>query len=138
MIDFFTEDIDFALENPQQVSRNLVQIAEEYGFTVGQLNYILCSDAFLLEINIEYLDHDTYTDIITFDQSEDEGVLEGDIFISVERVAENATTYGVAFETELYRVVAHGLLHLVGFGDKTEAEQQEMRAAEEKALSRLI
>ncbi len=94
------------------------------------LNFIFCDDAYLLEINQAYLQHDTFTDIITFDNSEDGLELEGDIFVSVERVRENAQHLQEDYSTELYRVIIHGVLHLIGYADKTSTEQQEMRDKE--------
>ena len=90
------------------------------------LNFIFCSDEFLHKINVQYLDHDTYTDIITFDNSEEEDCIEGDIFISLERIAENAAQFKVSEEDELRRVMAHGVLHLCGFNDKSDAEKAVM------------
>ena len=100
---------------------------------IGDVNYIFCDDAYLLEINQQYLQHDTYTDIITFDYCEGD-VLNGDIFISVERVRENAQQYSVTFQEELVRVMAHGILHLCGYKDKKKAEAEEMRKQEKWAI----
>ncbi len=100
---------------------------------IGYVNYIFCDDAYLLEINQQYLQHDTYTDIITFDYCEGD-VLNGDIFISVERVRENAQQYLVTFQEELVRVMAHGILHLCGYKDKKKAEAEEMRKQEKWAI----
>lgn len=102
-------------------------------FSLGQLDYIFCTDQELLEININYLGHDTLTDIISFDYTQGR-VVSGDIFISTERVRENAETYGVSFENELLRVMSHGLLHLMGYGDKGEDEVLEMRRKEEEKI----
>ncbi|MDX1903199.1 MAG: rRNA maturation RNase YbeY [Thermonemataceae bacterium] len=98
------------------------------------MNFIFCDDAYLLQINQEYLNHDTYTDIITFDNAEKKGVLESDIFISVERVKENAQNLQIDFEQELRRVLIHGVLHLLGYKDKNKTQEQEMRAKEDEAL----
>lgn len=101
-----------------------------------ELNYIFCSDIFLHEINKTYLGHHTYTDIITFDYSEKNShEIEGEIYISVDRVKENAVTYQKTFHQELHRVIIHGVLHLLGYGDKTGEEQKEMRKKEEACLS---
>lgn len=100
---------------------------------IGDVNYIFCDDAYLLGINQQYLQHDTYTDIITFDYCEGD-VLNGDIFISVERVRENAQKYEVSFQEELVRVMAHGILHLCGYKDKTKSEAEEMRKQEKWAI----
>lgn len=99
-----------------------------------RLTYIFCDDARLLEINRQFLDHDTFTDIITFDLSTAPEVLEGEIYISTERVAENAARFRVPYQHELHRVVFHGALHLCGLKDKTKAQRQEMRTAEEECL----
>ncbi len=99
------------------------------------INIVFCSDSYLLDINQNYLDHDTFTDIVTFDNSETPGLLESDIFISVDRVRENAKKLGFAFHQELRRVMAHGLLHLLGFKDKTGTDQALMREKENECLA---
>jgi len=134
MLRFFTEDITFSLPQKTQTRAWLKDLATREGFKIGELNYIFCSDEYLLQVNREHLDHDYYTDIITFDNSEEETKLEGDIFISVDRVRDNAQALGVPHEQELRRVLAHGLLHLSGYGDKTDAEAAQMRQKEEEAL----
>ena len=102
--------------------------------SLGSLNYTYCTDDELLDINRTYLSHDYYTDIITFDLSEEKGLIEGDIYISIDRVKDNAKLNSVLFETELKRVMAHGLLHLIGFKDKSTKEISDMREAENQAL----
>lgn len=131
MIRFFTEDIAFDLPQKQKVRKWLNALANAESCVVGDLNYIFCSDDYLLDVNRQYLDHDYYTDIITFDNSESEERLDGDIFVSIDRVQDNAQALSVAFEVELRRVLAHGLLHLSGYGDKSEAEERTMRAKED-------
>lgn len=131
---FFSEALAFTLPQEEKVKAWLIDIARANDQRLSLLNYIFCSDDYLLQINQEYLQHDDYTDIITFDQTEPSGPIEGDIFISVERVRENALTWQSPFETELRRVIAHGLLHLLGFGDKTETEAAQMRQKEEQCL----
>ena len=106
---------------------------EKEGKQAGDINYIFCDDTYLHNINVTYLQHDTLTDIITFDYNEGE-VVHSDIYISVERVRENAGIFGVNFEDELLRVLAHGLLHLCGYKDKTEADSAMMRTKEEEAM----
>lgn len=101
----------------------------EEGYTVGEVNYIFCDDAYLFELNVQFLDHDTLTDIISFDYTLGKQI-NGDIYISVERVRENADEYDVSFENELSRVMIHGILHYCGFNDKTESEFIQMRAKE--------
>jgi len=104
------------------------------GFDLKELNYIFCSDEYLLHINQQYLEHDYYTDVITFDNSEIETEIEGDIFISIERVKENAKEFNLPFLKELKRVMAHGVLHLCGYGDKSEEEIELMRKKEDEAI----
>lgn len=135
MIRFFNEDVPYKLPQKQATRQWLNQQAKQEGYSVGELNYIFCSDEHVLQVNRDYLQHDFYTDIITFDQSEDEDKLEGDIFISVERVADNATQLGISPDNEMRRVLAHGLLHLCGYGDKTNEEAAQMRAKEEEWLT---
>ena len=138
MIRFFNEDVTYKLPQKQAVRQWLKQQADREGYAVGDLNYIFCSDEYVLQVNRDYLQHDYYTDIITFDQSEDEGQIEGDIFISVERVADNAAQIGVSSDQEMRRVLAHGLLHLCGYGDKTDDEIITMRAKEEEWLTATV
>lgn len=137
MIRFFNEDVPYKLPQKQATRQWLKQQAEQEGYAVGDLNYIFCSDDYVLQVNRDYLQHDYYTDIITFDQSEEQDKIEGDIFISVERVTDNAAQLGVSAEQEMRRVLAHGLLHLCGYGDKTDEEQAHMRKKEEEWLNAL-
>lgn len=134
-IHFFDEDCGFKPENPEELANWIGRIINEFDMDIGELNYIFCSDEHLLNMNREYLDHDYFTDIITFDNSEDEQVLEGDIFMSIERIRENATNHEESFQNEFHRVVAHGVLHLIGFNDKTEDEQKVMTEKEDACLS---
>lgn len=135
MIRFFSEDVPYKLSQKQATRQWLKQQAEREGYAVGDLNFIFCSDEYVLQVNRDYLQHDYYTDIITFDQSEEEGKIEGDIFVSVERVSDNARQLGVPVEQEMRRVLAHGLLHLCGYGDKTNEEETRMRAKEDEWLN---
>ena len=135
MIRFFTEDTKFNLSQKIPTRQWLTSVATNEGFSVGELNYIFCSDDYLLQVNREYLEHDYYTDIITFDNSEEENRLEGDIFVSIDRVRDNARQLNVPEEQELRRVLAHGLLHLCGYGDKTDEEVNQMRQKEEESLA---
>lgn len=139
MICFFSEDITFNLQAKLIVKRWLKQVAVGAGYSIGDLNYIFCSDSYLLEMNKQYLGHDYFTDIITFDNREDPGSrkVDGDIFISIDTVRANGEEYGEGFDRELHRVIAHGLLHLTGYDDGTEAEQKQMREAENAALALL-
>ncbi|PWL39869.1 rRNA maturation RNase YbeY [Flagellimonas aquimarina] len=132
MIDFHFKS-EFVLEDKTHYSDWVARIIESEGFVVGQLDYVFCADDELLGINQKYLNHDTYTDIITFDYSSGK-TLSGDIFISTERVAENALVYKVSLETELLRVMCHGVLHLMGFSDKTDDEKVLMRGKEEEKI----
>ncbi len=133
-INFFSEAVKFNLPEKLRRKKWLKQLAETENFKIGELNYIFCSDEYLYDINVEYLDHDTYTDIITFDNSEEEKQLEGDIFISIDRVRENATKHGQAEASELSRVISHGLFHLMGYKDKSKEQSAAMRSQEELAI----
>lgn len=113
----------------------LKETAAQYEMKVGELTYVFVSDEELLEMNRQYLEHDYYTDIITFDNSEDERRIEGDIFISTDRVEDNGKNLGNGIEEEYCRVIAHGLLHLCGLGDKSEAEAETMRKAENEFIA---
>lgn len=137
MIRFFNEDVPYKLLQKRVISQWLKQQATLEGFTIGDLNYIFCSDEHVLQVNRDYLQHDYYTDIITFDQSEEEDLLEGDIFISVDRVADNASQLAIKPEQEMRRVLAHGMLHLCGYGDKTDEEEVQMRQKEDEWLKEL-
>lgn len=137
MIQFFNEDIDFKVPQSRITKKWLLNIIEAEGFHLNQLNYIFCSDEYLLRINQEYLEHDFYTDIITFNNSEEDNHIEGDIFISIDRVRENASTLQKKFEEELRRVLAHGVLHLVGYDDLEDEQELQMRAKEDHYLSKL-
>ncbi len=134
MINFFNEDIDFKLNGKNNFKTWLKKVAEIEGFRINDLNYIFCSDEHLHKINLEYLEHDTYTDIITFDNSEDENTIEGDIFISKERVEDNSRMLSVLFEEEIKRVIVHGLLHLCGYDDHSDEDKTEMRRLESEYI----
>lgn len=137
-INFFAEDVDFAPARPDLLRQWLGALAIEAGREWDTLNYIFCSDEYLLAINQQYLQHDYYTDIITFPHHESEAEPIGaDLFLSIERIRENSKTEGVEFAEELHRVMAHGLLHLLGHHDHTPSEKETMRAAENEALARL-
>ena len=131
---FHTENIEFQLSYPELIQDWLHKIIEQEGGQLSLLNFIFCSDQYLLQINIEYLQHDTYTDIITF-QYQQHPIIEGDIFISIDRIRENAARYDVSFDNELKRVLVHGVLHLCGYRDKTKEEKQQMRKKENEALA---
>ncbi|WP_313189679.1 rRNA maturation RNase YbeY [Sphingobacterium sp.] len=135
-IQFFTEDIDFTIKEKQRVREWIGATIKAEGFRrIGELSFVFCSDAYLLEINKQYLDHDTFTDIVTFDSSEEQGVIAGDIFISVERIRENAQKFHVSERDELHRVIIHGILHLCGYGDKGKRDKARMTEKEDHYLS---
>ena len=130
---FSTENIDFELADASRVKKWITAVVDAQGKRVGNLNYLFCDDAYLIGVNQTYLNHDTYTDIITFDYVEG-NVVSGDILISVERVRENAHLFNTPFEQELHRVIIHGVLHLLGQADKSDEDAAEMRRKEESAL----
>ena len=134
-INFFCEDVAFELTHSETIQAWITHTINNENHSISELNYIFCSDEYLHKINIDYLDHDYYTDIITFDNSDEEQIVEGDIFISIERVEDNAQDQGIAFELELRRVLIHGVLHLLGYKDKSQSEQQQMREKENAYLS---
>jgi len=135
-INFYKEDFSGRIID-QKKRKNWINFAiEKEKFICGDLSFIFCLDEYLLKINKEYLNHDYYTDIITFNYVEGK-TISGDIFISIDRVRDNAQQYGVSFENELSRVIIHGVLHLIGFDDKDESSQLIMRMKEEEYLSEL-
>ena len=129
----FNYELDFLLQNEEQYEAWIASIIASEGFHLGEINYIFCTDEYLHEINVKYLDHDTLTDIISFDYTEGQ-VVSGDIFISLDRVKENASDFSVAFEVELLRVMAHGILHYCGYKDKSDADEMQMRQKEEEKM----
>ncbi len=133
---FFSEDISFALKNQAKIKEWVLLSILKEGKTAGEITYIFCSDEYLYQINLEHLKHKTYTDIITFNYCEN-NIISGDIFISIDRVKENATAYNVTFQNELHRVIIHGILHLIGFNDKTIEDKALMRSKEDFYLSLL-
>jgi rRNA maturation RNase YbeY len=133
-INFFSEDVKFNLLEKNRRKNWLKSLAKSENFRIGELNYIFCSDEYLYQINTEYLNHRTYTDIITFDNSEESQVIEGDIFISIDRVRENASKHQQEETSELSRVISHGLFHLMGYKDKSEEQSAIMRSQEELAI----
>jgi rRNA maturation RNase YbeY len=134
-INFFYEDTSFEVRNKEGLVLWILEVITSEDYLVSQINYVFCSDEYLLQINIDYLKHDYYTDIITFDNSEEEGTIESDIFISIDRIEDNAQDQGISFEQELHRVIIHGVLHLVGYNDKTPDEKNTMREKENAYLS---
>lgn len=134
MVRYFTEGIKFNYKEKRRTSRWLKLVAESEIRRLGEVSVIFCSDPYILDINLKYLQHDYYTDIITFDYCEGD-TLSGDLFISVDSVRENATFYKTEFEEELNRVIVHGVLHLIGYDDHSEADKKEMRSKENYYLS---
>lgn len=129
----FNYETDFELDNEAQYEDWISRIIESEGFDEGEINYIFCDDEYLHKINVEYLDHDTLTDIISFDYTVG-NVLQGDIFVSVERVQDNAKDFNVSFEEELKRVLSHGVLHYCGYKDKSSEDEALMRSKEEEKM----
>jgi rRNA maturation RNase YbeY len=134
-ISFYTEDTPFLLKNKTQIRHWIKAIAKENSKQIGQISYVFCSDKKILEINKQYLNHDYYTDIISFDYSIKDR-LSGDIFISIDTVHDNAKKFKVSVATELRRVIIHGLLHFIGLKDKTKQDAILMRKAENLALEK--
>lgn len=133
MITYQTEDIEMPAIRKRETSAWIKAVAETYGKRTGDIAYIFCSDEKILEVNRQYLQHDYYTDIITFDYCEGNRI-SGDLFISLDTVRTNAEQFGTDYSTELYRVIIHGILHLCGINDKGPGEREIMEAAENKAL----
>ena len=129
----FNYETDFELENEAQYEDWISRIIESEGFDEGEINYIFCDDEYLHNINVEYLDHDTLTDIISFDYTVG-NLIQGDIFVSVERVQDNANDFNVSFEEELKRVLSHGVLHYCGYKDKSPKDEALMRSKEEEKM----
>ena len=132
----YNYETDFKVDNEIQVSQWIQSVIESEGLVMGDINYIFCDDDYLHKINVEFLDHDTLTDIISFDYKVGK-ILHGDIFISIERVADNASDFDVSFDQELSRVMIHGILHYCGYKDKTESDQALMRQKENDCLEKL-
>lgn len=132
----FNYETDFILDDEPSLKNWINAVASEQEFELGEINYIFCDDAYLHKLNVEFLDHDTFTDIISFDNSLGK-LLNGDIFISVERVKDNAAEFKVSFQEELQRVMIHGILHYMGYKDKSEGEKEEMRKQENLAIIKI-
>jgi probable rRNA maturation factor len=129
---FNTEDVDFQLVREESISSWIESMVEKEGKKLGALSYIFCSDDYLHKLNVEYLNHDTLTDVITFPYNSNP--VEGDIFISIDRVRDNAQDLNIAFEQELHRVMIHGVLHLCGYMDETDEEETIIRQKEDECL----
>ena len=135
VVRFFEEDITYKLKHKTALKSWISETINTEGYLLKELNYIFCSDQYLLQVNKQYLDHDTYTDIITFDNSEVEKFIVGDIFISIERIRENAAKFNVTETDELHRVIIHGALHLLGYTDKNVADKKKMSSKEDFYLN---
>ncbi len=129
----FNYETDFELQNEAQYEDWISRIIESEGFDEGEINYIFCDDEYLHKINVEYLDHDTLTDIISFDYTVG-NLIQGDIFVSIERVMDNANDFNVSFVEELKRVLSHGVLHYCGYKDKSPKDEALMRSKEEEKM----
>lgn len=129
----YNYETEFLISNEEDYTSWIENVIESEGKDLGELTYIFCDDEYLLKINQQYLDHDTLTDIISFDYTEG-NVVSGDIFISVERVQDNADDFNVSFEDELKRVIIHGVLHYCGYKDKSESDELLMRSKEEEKI----
>ena len=134
MIRFFNKDLKFDLKDKLPLKRWMKAVVQQHGYRVGDINIILCNDPSILEINQQFLGHDYYTDIITFDYCED-NIISGDLFISLDTVRTNSEMVGATYEQELHRVIIQGVLHLCGINDKGEGEREIMEACENKALA---
>ena len=135
MISFYAEDIDFQLLQEEKICDWIKSVIELEDKSHESISFIFCSDEYLRQINLKYLEHDSLTDVISFPYSTE--VVEGDIFISIERIQENSDLYEVSFEFELYRVMIHGILHLIGYGDKSIEEKARMTQREDHYLGML-
>ena len=133
----FNYETNFQLNTESYIKKWILSCIEKEGFKIGDINYIFCDDTYLHQLNVEFLNHDTLTDIISFDNTVGK-IIGGDIFISIERVKENAETFAVLFDDELHRVLIHGVLHYMGFKDKSEEDKATMRNKENESLPLLI
>jgi len=134
---FFSEEVKYTVKNKIQIRNWIKDTIAAEGYTLGELNFILCSDEYLLAMNQQFLKHDTYTDVITFDNSEEQNKIVGDIFISIERIQENSAHFKGTVQHELCRVMVHGTLHLLGYKDKGKAAKMLMTEKEDHYLSLL-
>jgi len=134
MIRFYVHELDFHLLDQRHLRNWIMVLCQKAHKQHIELDYIFCTDEYLLEINKEHLQHDYYTDIITFDYNEDMAQVKGELYLSVDRIRENASENRVSFADELHRVMIHGVLHLLGYGDKTPADEKQMRRLENEVL----
>jgi rRNA maturation RNase YbeY len=133
----FNYETDFLLDNNERIALWISKVISNEGFKEDEINYIFCDDEYLHKLNVEFLNHDTFTDIISFDYSVGK-IIQGDIFISIERVKENAKNFDVTFLDELNRVIVHGVLHYCGYKDKTEKDASLMREKENHYLAQIV
>lgn len=138
MIRFQTIDVAYPPIDPDVVRSWIVQVVAEKGYQVGELHYYFCSDETLLDINKQRLCHDFYTDIVTFPLNDDTFFISSEFCISLDRIADNAQRLGLSYESELHRVIIHGVLHLIGFDDLTDADREQMRTQEEYCLKLIL
>ncbi len=136
-ITFFKQEVSFRLNKKDHLIKWITSAAKKENFAITELNYIFCTDPFLKKMNVKFLKHNYFTDIITFDNSIEKGKIIGDIFISIDTVRINAKQYETTFDDELHRVMIHGLLHLTGYSDKSPMKQKEMRRMEDFWLKKL-
>ena len=134
-IGFFSREISYRISRPRKTISWIKKVALLEGKSISSLSVIFCTDEYLLTLNQQYLQHDTFTDVITFHYSEDASIIDGEIFISIDRVRENAGALEISFDEELLRVIIHGVLHLIGYSDKTRTQAAEMRKKEDAYLS---
>lgn len=132
---FFSEEVSFALSDPEATATWIRSVIQQEGYLLAQLNFIFCSDLYLNAKNVQYLQHDTLTDVLTFDYTDTPGIIEGDIYISIDRVAANAKTWQHSFMKELRTVMVHGVLHLLGYEDQTPAAKALMRQKETEYIT---
>ncbi len=132
---FFQEDVNYSLPHPRKTASWIKEVLKREKRPKAEINYIFCTDKYLARLNKDFLNHSTLTDIITFDNSNSDKSIDADIYISIERVAENATKFKNSFNDELHRVMIHGILHLLGFKDKKASEKALMRKKEDACLS---
>ena len=132
----FNYETDFLLDSEEEISNWIIETIDSESHKLQEINYVFCDDEYLHKLNLEFLNHDTLTDIISFDYSVGK-IIQGDIFISIERVVDNAKSFNVSFEDELHRVIIHGVLHYCGFKDKSEVEAKLMRDKENHYLFKL-
>jgi rRNA maturation RNase YbeY len=136
-IQFFNADVEYRLANKTALRGWIEAVIKKEGYSLEELTIIFCSDEYLYKMNVEYLKHDTYTDIITFDLSSVKSSINGELYISIDRIKENAKTNSVTISNELHRVIIHGTLHLCGYKDKSPQSKKQMTAKENESLKRL-